>query len=295
MSEQDAIIEALVALGEDTAIQDCISLAGGCIDRIYRLRRQDKPDLVAKVAPLDARERVRAEQAGMSCLSDTGHIRIPRSYLVHASGSWVVHLMEYLPSCAAGKGEWKRFGTALGAMHRHPGAEAYGFYGETWLGTTMQPNAWHTDWPSFYAEQRIGYQLNLGKEDGVLGTIRLERLLRVRDRLPSLLPPSPVPATCHGDLWSGNALPYEDEEGLGIALVDPACSYGDGWTDIAMMHLFGGFPGECYDAYARGIGEAEPTDGRILVYQLYHLLNHVHLFGGGYLGQVDSILDRLSV
>ena len=113
----------------------------------------------------------------------------------------------------------------------------------------------------------------------------------VIDRLDRLVLRRPRPSLLHGDLWSGNALPLADG---GVAVIDPACSYGDSWFDIGMMRLFGGFPDACFDAWREGQEDRAQSSERTDVAQLYHLLNHVNLFGAGYVGQVCTIVERLA-
>src|SRR5690606_7037940 len=116
----------------------------------------------------------------------------------------------------------------------------------------------------------------LGRDEAAL-------IQRVIDQLESLIPRKPKPALLHGDLWSGNALPAQDHTGRKrIALIDPAPSIGDGWADIAMMELFGGFPRACCDAYAARNPDQANIRTRIGVYQLYHILNHINIFGRSY-------------
>ena len=112
------------------------------------------------------------------------------------------------------------------------------------------------------------------------------------ERLDSLLPRRPRSALLHGDLWSGNALGTADRTGTArVAVIDPACSHGDGWADIAMMKLFGGFPEECFDAYTDCVGKPHQLESRLAVYQLYHVLNHVNLFGRGYVAQAMGLAE----
>jgi len=109
-----------------------------------------------------------------------------------------------------------------------------------------------------------------------------------------MIPDRPKPAWLHGDLWSGNALPTTDADGSSrIAVIDPAAYIGDGWADIAMMRLFGGFPAACFHAYEQCVDDDDRIEKRIAVYQLYHVLNHLNLFGRGYAGQALAIADRL--
>jgi fructosamine-3-kinase len=165
--------------------------------------------------------------------------------------------------------------------HRRPGPR-FGWPRDNYIGATPQANAWCDDWAEFWRERRLRPQLEQARSKGFdLGKIALEDLL---------IKHQPEPALLHGDLWSGNA-GFTAE---GPVVFDPAVYYGDREADLAMTELFGGFPREFYDAY----NEAWPLEAgyaqRKHLYNLYHLLNHLNLFGGGYLGQVSSTLRLLA-
>ncbi|MEP0548269.1 MAG: fructosamine kinase family protein [Rhodothermales bacterium] len=187
---------------------------------------------------------------------------------------------------------WERFGEALAALHRSTPADGrYGFERDNFIGRTPQPNAWRMTWPNFFRSQRLEPQIALARSRGgwrERWNAPAERLL---DRLPEWLPVSPPASILHGDLWSGNFLPASD--GC-AALIDPATYYGHRETDLALTELFGGFDRRFYDAY-RAAWPLEPGyAARREVYNLYHLLNHLNLFGAGYAGQVERTLRRFA-
>jgi fructosamine-3-kinase len=196
-----------------------------------------------------------------------------------------------------GGGAARRRGAELAALHActDPRGRGYGFDGENHIGTTPQPNSWCADWVEFNAVHRLGHQLRLARDGGSLLAGEAQSFERVIDRLDSLLPRHPRPGLLHGDLWSGNALPTSGGAAGGrVALIDPACSFGDGWADIAMMRLFGGFPPACFEAYAAANPDRDGLEERLAVYQLYHLLNHVNIFGRGYAAQALALAARLA-
>jgi fructosamine-3-kinase len=181
-------------------------------------------------------------------------------------------------------------GTQLAALHRHE-APAYGLDHDNYIGGTPQRNGWDADWPRFFAERRLRPQIELAGARGLLGAGRgrgLERLLgRVGDLLGGV---ARQPALLHGDLWGGNVVAADPCGAPG--LIDPAVYYGDREAEIAFTELFGGFSPAFYAAYRRAWplepGYAERRD----LYNLYHLLNHLNLFGEGYGPQVDAIIHR---
>jgi fructosamine-3-kinase len=155
------------------------------------------------------------------------------------------------------------------------------------------------DWVEFNAVNRLGFQLELACNHGRIDPTEATRIEGVIAKLDRHIPRTPRPSLLHGDLWSGNALPTRDRNGdPAVAVIDPACSIGHGLADIAMMQLFGGIGPECYRAYegATGIrlGDCE-TRAALAVYQLYHVLNHVNLFGRGYASQAMALVQQLGM
>ena len=166
----------------------------------------------------------------------------------------------------------------LAKLHRTTGPR-FGWHRDNWIGGTPQTNTWHDGWAGFFRECRIEPQLALARKNGYPLTFSSD-LLRGHEPRPSLL---------HGDLWSGNA-GFIDE---GPVIFDPAVYYGDREADLAMTELFGGFPLEFYAAYEKAYPLDAGYEQRKHLYNLYHLLNHLNLFGSGYLAQVERTLGLL--
>jgi fructosamine-3-kinase len=296
MSEAAAIDNALREAEIDGPVAAARDLSGGCIHRVRELTLAGGGRLVAKIGEADCIGLFREEAAGLEALGRTGTVLVPSPLAVSAGNGAAVLLMTAITPGRVGGQAWGRFGRELAALHGAgpPGAARYGFDLDNHLGTTPQPNGWHDDWVRFNAECRLGHQLNLAVGRQLLAGSEARRVQHVIDRLGNLIPRRPKPALLHGDLWSGNALPAVDEAGAQrVAVIDPACSYGDGWADIAMMKLFGGFPPRCFEAYAAEAGDRDGIESRIAVYQLYHVLNHVNLFGRGYVGQAMALATSL--
>jgi fructosamine-3-kinase len=167
----------------------------------------------------------------------------------------------------------------LAEAHRKPGPR-FGWSRDNYIGSTPQTNGWWDDWAGFWRERRLQPQLEMAQSQGF--DLRFEADLLLKNHAPQ-------PALLHGDLWSGNA-GFTHE---GPVVFDPAVYYGDREADLAMTELFGGFPREFYRAYE----ETYPLDAgyprRKHLYNLYHLLNHLNLFGAGYLRQVQETLSLL--
>lgn len=187
---------------------------------------------------------------------------------------------------------WTRFGTALADLHRtaprlDPEGNRYGCAFDNWIGATPQRNGWHDDWPTFFADARLHPQFERARRAGRWRPSWDDPAHRLLARLPDLLPARPPLSLLHGDLWAGNVLPTPD--GL-AALIDPAVYVGDRETDLAMTELFGRFDASFYEGYRAAWPLETGYEERRAIYNLYHLVNHLNLFGAGYAPQVERTL-----
>jgi protein-ribulosamine 3-kinase len=234
-----------------------------------------------------------AEADGLRALTATQTIRVPHVAAQTACEDTSVLALEWLDIDSANNSA--ALGDALAALHRAkppcaPGGQRFGWTRDNWIGGTPQHNRWTDDWCAFFREQRLAPQLALAAQHGYGGKLQRDgdRLL---EALPSILGSrDPEPSLLHGDLWSGNAAMLVSGEAV---IFDPAVYVGDREADIAMTTLFGGFDAEFYEAYC----DAWPLEAgyavRRDVYNLYHVLNHLNLFGSGYLAQAEHMLGRL--
>lgn len=227
-----------------------------------------------------------AEFLGLEALLESRAVRVPRP-LGTGSGSgrsWLVleHL-ELTPS-----GDSRQLGRALTGLHRCTG-EAFGWHRDNFIGPSAQANGWMDDWVGFFWQRRLQPQFESVARQG--HPHLREAGERLRERLPDLLGGHrPEPSLLHGDLWGGNHAYLPD----GVPVVfDPAVHYGDREADLAMMALFGGFHPEVLSAYTERWPLPDGHQRRRPLYQLYHLLNHLRLFGAGWLGRVESVLRTL--
>ena len=256
-------------------------VGGGCINQGARLDTASGQRFFLKTnrsAPLDMFAR---EAEGLESLRVEGGPRVPRPYLWSSS----FLLLEDLAPAARRSDYWLEFGRKLANLHRYA-SDRFGFPHDNYIGSTPQPNTITKDGYAFFAEQRLLFQANLANQRGLLGKSELAQVEGIAIRLPDLVPNQPA-SLIHGDLWSGNAI--ADEQGA-PAIIDPAAHYGWAEAELAMTGLFGSFP----DAFYRAYQEVRPlTEGwrqRFSLYNLYHLLNHLNLFGTSYLGEVLSVL-----
>ena len=182
-----------------------------------------------------------------------------------------------------------RFGEQLAQMHRYT-ADQFGWHRDNTIGSTAQVNSWENDWLTFWREHRLGYQLTLAGRHG-LGSRVLQKGERLQDNLQAFFDNhQPQASILHGDLWSGNyGISREGEP----VIFDPAVYFGDREADLAMTELFGGFGSEFYAAYNATWPLDPGYPQRKTLYNLYHILNHYNLFGGGYGAQAEGMIDQL--
>lgn len=195
-------------------------------------------------------------------------------------------VLEYLPFNHASNQNWYSFGKQLATMHKQSSHGQFGWQHDNYIGTTPQPNSWQSNWRTFFAEQRIGWQLQLLAEKSVkLGSI--DHIINVCH--DALLHHQVMPCLVHGDLWQGN-VGFSNNAAY---VFDPACYYGDREVDIAMSELFGQMPDEFYQGYQEVFPLDANYDKRKLIYNFYHILNHANLFGGVYIEQSKANLSRI--
>jgi fructosamine-3-kinase len=262
-------------------------VGGGCINTGLRLTDGERTFFVKlnSGALLDMFE---AESEGLSAMAQTDTIRVPAPLCYGLSDTESYLVMEYIEMGHAGRSGSELAGRQLAAMHRFS-QPSYGWFRDNTIGSTPQENQSNDDWIDFWREHRLGFQLRLAEGNGYGGSLQRkgEHLL---DCFHVLIDHQPQPSLLHGDLWGGN-LAYTSEGDP--VIFDPAVYYGDREADLAMTELFGGFDNRFYDAYREAWPLAPGYSTRKLLYNLYHILNHLNLFGGGYLGQALSMIDRL--
>ena len=281
------LAEALSAhLGSPPAEIDARPVSGGDINQAWRLDFGGERFFVkTNRSPLLAM--FEAEQAGLEAMAATASIRVPAVIMTGVAGGSAFIVLEYIE--LGGRPDAKRLARQLAAMHGND-QPRFGFRIDNTIGSTPQPNGWLDDWVEFWRRRRLGFQLRLAADRGFDRGL-IDDGLRLAENLESLFGDyRPRASLLHGDLWSGNL--GADAEGSPV-LYDPACYYGDHEADLAMMELFG-HPGEAFfDRYH----ECLPIDSgyplRRELYNLYHVLNHANLFGGGYAAQARGMIGRL--
>lgn len=292
MTGAERLRAALEAALGPLALLGAQRTSGGCIHATERLSTS-RGDLFVKRSDPGDPAVFAAEAAGLRALRAAGTaLVVPEVVLAldatPAEPGFLV--LEWLDTAQPPAPEYdERLGRGLAALHR-PSASAFGFERDTYCGGTLQPNGWSGDWPAFYRDRRLAPLLAALEGEGALSAEARGAFDRLLERLPRLARTAEPPALIHGDLWSGNAVVAGGLPGL----VDPAAAYACREAELGMMTLFGGFSPRVFAAYE----EAWPLEAGHLerrpLYQLYHVLNHALLFGGGYLGQARRLAERLA-
>ena len=270
-------------------VREVAAIEGAPADRVLRAVLGDGSRVFVKAGDPEQMRRFKAEASGLEALSATGTIRVPEVLLVGGEGRHSYLVLEHLDLVPGAPASFARMGQQLAQLHRKTAAQ-FGFERDNYIGLTPQANTSGVAWPAFFRERRLEPQLKRVSGSPSAG-MWVEGGLRVAEAIPLFFPGyAPQPSLLHGDLWSGNAgfLP----DGTPV-IFDPAVYYGDREADIAMSELFGGFAPQFRDAYR----EAWPLDPgygvRRDLYNLYHVLNHVNLFGAGYVTQAQGLIRKL--
>lgn len=258
-------------------------LGGGHINAVYLLQTEYGPPSLLKTNSKGPKDMFKRESEGLYTLAVAGGLRVPEVY--KAGDDWL--LMEYIPHSSPASNYWSDLGEGLAQIHLTMG-ERFGFAEDNFIGSTVQINSWTEDGHAFFAEHRLRFQGRLARDKGLLYKEDCNLLNRVACRLNDLIP-SQSASLIHGDLWLGNLI--SGPGGVPV-IVDPATHFGWAEAELAMTSLFGQFDTEAYIAY-EGVRPLAPGyHDRIDIYNLYHLLNHLNIFGKMYLSQVQSILRQ---
>jgi protein-ribulosamine 3-kinase len=292
MPELQAAVEAAIglALGRERPVRVTrrAVLGGGSINRTERLDT-DAGTFVLKSNPNAPAGMFQAEAEGLAALRASRTSLAVPAVVVCEETAPAFLVIEYLPR-GEPRGDFdERLGRGLAELHRTTSTR-YGFARDNFCGATPQPNPWMDRWVEFYGAARLGHQLRLASRGGWLSSDDTRRLERLIARLGTWLPePAEGPALIHGDLWAGNLHVAPDGR---PAIIDPAAHFAHREAELGMMELFGGFSARVFAAY----DEAFPLDPdwreRLGLYQLYHLMNHLNLFGRGYHAQVMKVAGR---
>lgn len=287
MTDWDVISHHISTVtGRDFRARTHRQQGGGCINATSILS-DGSLDYFVKRNDLTSLDLFEAEADGLAALDECGAIRVPKVICSGQTETTSYLVLERL-DLKGGPSNGAQTGRRLAALHRCHGA-TFGWRRDNYIGATPQPNTQSEDWATFWRDHRLGFQLELALKNG-----HGRRLQPGGDRLLSslhgILDHDPSPSLLHGDLWSGNLGYLSDGT---PSVFDPAVYFGDREADLAMTELFGGFGGDFYAAYMESWPLAPGYETRKTLYNLYHILNHLNLFGPGYLGQASGMIERL--
>jgi protein-ribulosamine 3-kinase len=275
-------------LGRRVDAAPAAEVHGGCIARCWRWETSTGPVFVKESIP-GQRVALEAERQGLEELRGAGELRVPAPLALgdYEGGAFLaLEWIDFVPVTPAVE---QRLGEQLAALHRHR-ADRFGFDRDNFIGSTPQPNSWCEDWVEFLREARLGFQLDLAAANGHSGRLQ-ERGRRLLELLEVFFATyRPAPSLLHGDLWGGN---WGADVAGSPVIYDPAVYYGDREADVAMTRLFGGFGPRFHSAYVASWPLDQAAGTRRDLYNLYHVLNHLNLFGGAYRAQAESMIDRL--
>jgi fructosamine-3-kinase len=273
--------------GTSVGIDREVPVGGGSINDAYRVDTNEGPFFV-KVNSADRFPSMfEAEADGLRRLRETNTLRIPGVIAFGEDQDDSYFLLEHIEGGVKTTGFWEDFGRSMARLHGHTNTK-FGLECDNYIGSITQVNTPQAKWDTFFIHCRLEPQVKMARERQLIGMGDVLRFERLYAKLPSLFPQEP-PALLHGDLWSGNFLC--DAHGKPV-LIDPAVYFGHREMDIAMTKLFGGFEPAFFSAYNDERPLQQAWEERVELCNLYPLLVHVNLFGGGYVTRVQQGLKR---
>ena len=270
---------------QDFICDDIRDVKAGDSHKAYKIS-DGKQRFFVKTNEKIHRPNFEAEAEGLEHFSNTQLFKVPKVICTGLVSDYSFLVLEHIAMSQGTEQTWFHFGEALAELHNTHTQQMYGWQEDNFIGLTPQSNLWQKKWSVFFAEQRIGFMLQLLSEKGHI----LANIDDVVESVKSLLTGhNPAPSMLHGDLWQGNTGFYKNEP----VLYDPAFYFGDRETDLAMTELFGRFPESFYQGYNNVWPLEDGYQYRKAIYQLYHVLNHALLFGGHYIDSAKITLKNL--
>lgn len=263
-------------------------VGGGSISEAYKISMGSGRNLFLKVNTSAPDDMFTKEKNGLDELKNAGSIKTPEVLSVDSS----FILLELISPAVTSKNFFEDFGKKFALLHKHLG-NSFGFYEDNYIGSTVQINIAEADemkdWKKFYFNKRILFQYKLAEKNRFASKELTDAIIKIENKIDYILSGSDeMPSLLHGDLWSGNFI--VDEYG-NACLIDPAVYYGNREADLAMTKLFGGFPSRFYESYNEVHPLKEGYEYRENLYKLYHVMNHLNLFGMSYYSQTISLLN----
>ncbi len=275
-------------LGQTLSITHQRALGGGSINQVSCISLDNGTEYLLKTQTgAIAKDTFKIEHDSLLLLAESQTIRVP-SPLVFSDDFLVMEFIQQGTKAA----DWQeQLGRNLALLQQHTQKEKYGFHCDNYLGTSLQINTWQDDWLTFWCANRLEPQLNLFSQRAGTDNPLIKKAYKLLEKLESYLAQDYEPAVLlHGDLWSGNAM--ADSDGKPV-IFDPACYYGHREAEFGMMRMFGGFGARCEASYAEIWPFADGHEERFRLYQLYHELNHLNLFGDAYYSASMASIEAL--
>jgi len=269
-----------------TKIKSVSSVSGGCISSAYRITDENGNNYFLKCNP-SPKDLFIKESNGLTELKKADVIRVPE--VIDSNEEFL--LTEFIASGSRSKNFFENFGRSFAQLHKYTGKK-FGFYENNYIGSNPQLNipikSEENDWVAFYFNKRILFQFKLAEKNGYAKKELIEGISFLEKNIHKIIGDSlEPPSLLHGDLWSGN---YIIDENGNACLIDPAVYYGNREADLAMTKLFGGFSNEFYISYNDSYPLKEGYEYRENLYKLYHVLNHLNIFGTSYYSHVISLI-----
>ena len=270
-------------------------LSGGDINVALKLTLDDGSHVFMKMNEEENASFFRAETQGLAAIAGSGAIGTPRVLgrtQKGGPGGYSCLLLTVVSEKKRIPGDFETFGRELAAMHRAdttalvPGG-GFGFFCDNYIGAGVQYNKPHKSWITFFRDRRLMPQIEATA--GYFTAEERKRAVSLLDHIGDFLVEPERPSLLHGDLWAGNVITGDDGKAW---LIDPAVYVGHAEADLAMTELFGGFAPEFYHAYREAAPLQPGYEHRRDLYNLYHLLNHLHLFGHAYLPAVKRVMEK---
>ena len=279
--------------GEGTGIESRRPVFGGDINRAYALTLTDHSVIFMKANTRQKLGIFEGEAESLEFIRQTGTVRSPEVLAIGTDGDISFLLLEYISSGPRSRSAFEELGIGLAQMHQADTSAfvrggKYGALHDHLLGSGMQDNTPMDCWTKFFAECRLRPQFE--KADPYFDKATRKQIDKLLSDPGKYLTEPDHPSLLHGDLWGGN---YMIDEQSHPWLIDPAAYVGHAEADLAMTELFGGFDSSFYEAYKSAYGLDPDYRYRRDIYNLYHLVKHLNLFGAGYLHSVLSILRTL--